>query len=63
MANELLPYEDVDAETTNEVGVLFAPGDATEVEAGDKKDSGASIANLGLMAYAGGLVGIMVAIL
>lgn len=42
--------------------MLFAPGDATEVEAGDK-DSGASIANLGLMAYAGGLVGIMVAIL
>lgn len=62
MSNELLPYEDVDAETANEVGVLFAPGDATEVEAGDK-DSGASIANLGLMAYAGGLVGIMAAIL
>ncbi|KAH6998082.1 hypothetical protein BKA56DRAFT_566797 [Ilyonectria sp. MPI-CAGE-AT-0026] len=32
LTNELLSYEEIDAETANEVGVLFAPGDATEVE-------------------------------
>ncbi|KPM34974.1 hypothetical protein AK830_g11602 [Neonectria ditissima] len=32
LANELMSPEQIDAATANEVGVLFAPGDATDVE-------------------------------
>ncbi|KAF7539483.1 hypothetical protein G7Z17_g12404 [Cylindrodendrum hubeiense] len=32
LTNELLSPGEIDAETANEIGVLFAPGDATEVE-------------------------------
>lgn len=32
LSNDLLSFKDVDSNATNEVDVLFAPGDATEVE-------------------------------
>ncbi|KAI5466126.1 hypothetical protein BGZ63DRAFT_470134 [Mariannaea sp. PMI_226] len=36
LSNELLSYDKIDAESANEIGVLFAPGDATKVESDDK---------------------------
>ncbi|KAH8170222.1 hypothetical protein LIA77_10766 [Sarocladium implicatum] len=36
--NELLSPEEIDMETANEVGVLFAPGRASEVDVGDLGD-------------------------
>ncbi|KAH7163026.1 hypothetical protein B0J13DRAFT_27082 [Dactylonectria estremocensis] len=54
LTNELLTYEEVDATAANEIGVLFAPGDATEVETEETEESeglgsGASIAIWGVM--------------
>lgn len=43
LTNELLSPEDIDAESANAVGVLFAPDDATEVdfeEGGGDDDEG-----------------------
>lgn len=36
--NELLSPEEIDMETANEIGVLFAPGRASEVDVGDFND-------------------------
>ncbi|KAL2209857.1 hypothetical protein CC79DRAFT_1365274 [Sarocladium strictum] len=36
--NDLLSPEEIDMESANEIGVLFAPGKATEVDVGDLKD-------------------------
>lgn len=53
--NELLPYEDLDIETANQVGVFLAPENATEIETGDL-DSGASSM---LIMSGSGLVGLI----
>lgn len=39
MSNELLDYDEIDAESANKIGVLFAPGDATQVDTGDDSDN------------------------
>ncbi|WZH40014.1 Wd40 repeat protein [Fusarium acuminatum] len=52
LSNELLSPEEIDVETANEVGVLFAPGDATELDASDK-DSKGSVFGPNMVAYAG----------
>lgn len=36
--NDMMAPEDIDAEAANAVGVLFAPGDSTEVEASFPED-------------------------
>jgi hypothetical protein len=41
LVNEMLSPEEIDVEAANEVGVLFAPGDATRVEF-DEVDGGVS---------------------
>ncbi|KAH7006113.1 hypothetical protein EDB82DRAFT_572905 [Fusarium venenatum] len=40
LSNELLSPEDVDVEAANEVGVLFAPGDATELDISGEESVG-----------------------
>ncbi|KAM0225697.1 hypothetical protein ACHAPA_006253 [Fusarium lateritium] len=52
LSNELLSPEEIDVETANEVGVLFAPGDATELDA-NNKDSKGTVFGPGIVAYAG----------
>lgn len=52
LSNELLSPEEIDVETANEVGVLFAPGDATELDASDK-DSKGPVYEPNMVAYAG----------
>ena len=38
MDNALLSPEEIDAEAANDVGILFAPGDATEIDFDDLDD-------------------------
>ncbi|KAM0342778.1 hypothetical protein ACHAPU_009270 [Fusarium lateritium] len=52
LSNELLSPEEVDMETANKVGVLFAPGDATELD-GSSKDSKGTIIGSNIAVYAG----------
>ncbi|KAF5665971.1 wd40 repeat protein [Fusarium heterosporum] len=52
LSNELLSPEEVDMETANKVGILFAPGDATELDASNK-DSKGSIVGSNMAVYAG----------
>ncbi|KAM0216717.1 hypothetical protein ACHAQI_002372 [Fusarium lateritium] len=52
LSNELLSPEEIDVETADEVGVLFAPGDATELDA-NNKDSKGTVFGPGIVAYAG----------
>jgi hypothetical protein len=40
LSNELLSPEDIDVEAANEVGVLFAPGDATELDISGEDSAG-----------------------
>jgi hypothetical protein len=40
LSNELLSPEDIDVEAANEVGVLFAPGDATELDISGEESVG-----------------------
>ncbi|KAF4975903.1 hypothetical protein FZEAL_7376 [Fusarium zealandicum] len=42
LSNKIIPYQEIDVKSANEVGVLFAPGDATEIEGADQ-DSGVSM--------------------
>lgn len=59
--NPLLTPEEIDAETANSVGVLFAPGDATVIEqsTGDGLGSGARSTTFGWGSVAVGLLTII----
>ncbi|KAK7418966.1 hypothetical protein QQZ08_011045 [Neonectria magnoliae] len=59
LRNELVSPEQLDAETANEVGVLFAPGDATDVET-EGLDSRASTVGWGVGVYALGVMSAVV---
>ncbi|KAJ4271846.1 hypothetical protein NW762_000554 [Fusarium torreyae] len=61
LSNELLSPEDIDAEKANEVGVLFAPGDATKLE-GTDEDSQAFILGPKMVAYAGGFTSLFMVV-
>ncbi|KAF4967853.1 hypothetical protein FSARC_4652 [Fusarium sarcochroum] len=61
LSNELLSPEDIDVEKANEVGVLFAPGDATELEGVDE-NSQASVLGLKMVTYAGGFLSLFMAV-
>ncbi|KAF5987988.1 retinal short-chain dehydrogenase reductase [Fusarium coicis] len=52
LSNDILSPEEIDAEAANEVGVLFAPGDSTELEASDE-DSKGSVLDSKVAVYAG----------
>lgn len=45
MTNKLLSPQDIDAESANEVGILFGPDDATEVDVGKEDDDDDDNAN------------------
>ncbi|KAL4730451.1 hypothetical protein ACLX1H_002487 [Fusarium chlamydosporum] len=52
LSNEILSPEEIDVEAANTVGVLFAPGDATELDAPGKGSMG-SVFGPNIAAYAG----------
>ncbi|KAJ4137695.1 hypothetical protein NW768_003283 [Fusarium equiseti] len=53
LSNEILSPEDIDVEGANEVGVLFAPGDATELDINGGENSAGSVFDPNTIAYAG----------
>ncbi|KAF4469756.1 wd40 repeat [Fusarium albosuccineum] len=59
LSNELIPYEELGVEAANDMGVLFAPGDATEIET-NEKDSGAPMSTFSFVTCA---IGLAIAIL
>ncbi|KAF5719635.1 retinal short-chain dehydrogenase reductase [Fusarium mundagurra] len=52
LSNDILSPEEIDAEAANEVGVLFAPDDSTELE-GSGDDSKGSVLDSKVAVYAG----------
>ncbi|KAF5624253.1 retinal short-chain dehydrogenase reductase [Fusarium tjaetaba] len=52
LSNDILSPEEIDAEAANEVGVLFAPGDSTELEASGEDSKGSDLDSK-LAVYAG----------
>ncbi|KAG7422543.1 hypothetical protein Forpe1208_v000914 [Fusarium oxysporum f. sp. rapae] len=60
LSNEILSPEEIDAEAANKVGVLFAPGGSTELDASGE-DSKGSVLDSKLAVYAG-LVSLFMAI-
>ncbi|RBR20806.1 uncharacterized protein FIESC28_05159 [Fusarium coffeatum] len=52
LSNELLSPEDIDVEGANEVGVLFAPGDATELDINGGEGSAGSVFGPKTVVYA-----------
>ncbi|KAF5010099.1 hypothetical protein FDECE_3715 [Fusarium decemcellulare] len=59
LSNELISYEELGVEAANDMGVLFAPGDATEIETSEN-NSGASISTFSFITCA---IGLAIAIL
>jgi hypothetical protein len=53
LSNEILAPEDIDVEGANKVGVLFAPGDATELDINGGEGSAGSVFGPKTVAYAG----------
>lgn len=60
LSNEILSPEEIDAEAANKVGVLFAPGDSTELDASGEDSKGSALDSK-LAVYAG-LVSLFMAI-
>ncbi|WJG34470.1 uncharacterized protein FOBCDRAFT_246808 [Fusarium oxysporum Fo47] len=52
LSNEILSPEEIDAEAANKVGVLFAPGDSTELDASGEDSKGSALDSK-LAVYAG----------
>ncbi|KAF5654283.1 short-chain dehydrogenase reductase [Fusarium sp. NRRL 25303] len=52
LSNDMLSPEEIDAEAANKVGVLFAPGDSTELEASGEASKG-SVLDSKVAVYAG----------
>ncbi|KAF5718499.1 short-chain dehydrogenase reductase [Fusarium globosum] len=52
LSNDILSTEEIDAEAANKVGVLFAPGDSTELEASGEASKG-SVLDSKVAVYAG----------
>ncbi|WXC54587.1 hypothetical protein SNK03_000583 [Fusarium graminearum] len=61
LSNEILSPEDIDVEAANEVGVLFAPGDATELDISGENSVG-SVFGPSMRLYVG-VVGVFMALL
>ncbi|KAM5355822.1 hypothetical protein ACJ41O_002468 [Fusarium nematophilum] len=62
LSNELLPFEELDVESANEVGVLFAPGDATEIETSDADSGALRISGRSIVAFAASFSSIILAV-
>ncbi|KAI1022897.1 hypothetical protein LB503_000812 [Fusarium chuoi] len=60
LSNDILSPEEIDAEAANKVGVLFAPGDSTELETSGEASKG-SVLDSKVVVYAG-LVSLFMAI-
>ncbi|KAF9761569.1 hypothetical protein IL306_003774 [Fusarium sp. DS 682] len=62
LSNEMLSPEEIDAEAANKVGVLFAPGDSTELDASGEESKGSFLGSKTVV-YAGWLSLLMVLLL